>query len=105
MIVITSTVKNMDMLISKAEFLLDEALEMKEQYPSLADAYFDAYNCIKESILSLHDNVVKFIREESKKEIDEKTLSIMNSIWSFEHSLYMEHMKYLEKKEDKYKGL
>ena len=94
----------MDMLISKAEILLDEAIENKEQYPIIAEAYFEAYNCMKDYIFSLHDNIVRFIKEESNKEIDEKTLSIMKNIWNFEHSLYMEHMNYLEKKEDKYKN-
>lgn len=106
MVIIAKTVKNMDMLISKAEYLLDEAIENKIDYPDLADAYFDAYNCVKESVFTLHDEVVKFIKEQSaKKEIDEKVLSVMKSIWNFEHSLYMEHMKYLENKENKYKGL
>ena len=106
MIIIANTVKNMNMLISKAEFLLDEAIENKDEYPLLAEAYFEAYNCVKESVFSLHDNVVKFIKEESNnKDIEESVLSIMKSIWAFEHSLYMEHMNYLEKKEDKYKKM
>ena len=105
MVIIAKTVKNMNMLISKAEYLLDEAIENKEEYPLLSEAYFDAYNCVKDSVLSLHDNVVKFIREKSNEKIDEKVLSIMKSIWNFEHSLYMENMEYLEKKEDKYKNL
>ena len=105
MIIIAKTVKNMDMLISKAEVLLDEAIENKEEYPMLADAYYESYLCIKKSILTLHDNVVKFIREEAIKDKDEGVLSVMKKIWSFEHSLYMEHMKYLENKEDKYKDL
>lgn len=106
MIIIAQTVKNMDMLISKAEYLLDEAIEYKEQYPTLADAYFEAYGCIKESIYTLHNEVVEFIKEQrDKKGIDEKILSVMMSIWNFEHSLYMEHMNYLENKENKYKSL
>ena len=105
MIIIAKTVKNMDMLISKAEVLLDEAIENKEEYPMLADAYYESYLCIKKSILTLHDNVVKFIREEATKDKDESILSVMKKIWSFEHSLYMEHMQYLENKEDKYKNL
>lgn len=105
MIIIAKTVKNMDMLISKAEVLLDEAIENKEEYPMLADAYYESYLCVKKSILTLHDNVVKFIREEATKDKDEGILSVMKKIWSFEHSLYMEHMQYLENKEDKYKNL
>lgn len=105
MIIITKTVKNMDMLISKAECLLDEAIENKEEYPTLAEAYYDSYLCVKKSILTLHDNVVKFIKEEATKDKDEGILSVMKKIWSFEHSLYIEHMQYLENKEDKYNDL
>ena len=47
MIIIAKTVKNMDMLISKAEYLLDEAIENKEEYPTLAEAYYDSYLCVK----------------------------------------------------------
>lgn len=105
MIIIAKTVKDMDMLISKAEYLLDAAIENKDEYPTLADAYYDAYICIKKSILTLHDNVVKFIKEEATKDKDEGVLSVMKKIWSFEHSLYIQHMDYLESKEDKYKVL
>lgn len=105
MIIIAKTVKNMDMLIAKAECLLDEAIENKDEYPTLAEAYYDSYICMKKSILTLHDSVVKFIKEEATKDKDESILSVMRKIWSFEHSLYMEHMKYLENKEDKYKDL
>lgn len=105
MIIIAKTVKNMDMLISKAEHLLDEAIENKDEYPTLADAYYDAYICIKKSILTLHDSVVKFIKEEATKDKDESVLSVMKKIWNFEHSLYIQHMDYLESKEDKYKVL
>lgn len=105
MIIIAKTVKDMDMLISKAEHLLDVAIENKDEYPILADAYYDAYICIKKSILTLHDNVVKFIKEEATKDKDEGVLSVMKKIWSFEHSLYIQHMDYLESKEDKYKVL
>ncbi len=105
MIIIAKTVKNMDMLISKAEYLLDEAIENKEEYPTLAEAYYDSYLYVKKSILTLHDNVVKFIKEEATKDKDEGILSVMKKIWSFEHSLYIEHMQYLENKEDKYNDL
>jgi len=105
MIIIANTVKNMDMLISKAEHLLDEAIENKDTYPTLADAYYDAYLCIKKSILTLHDNVVKFIKEQTTQDNDSSVISVMKKIWNFEHSLYVEHMDYLESKEDKYKKL
>lgn len=101
MIIIAESIKDVNMLIDKAEYLLNKSIEYKQTYPSLSKVYYNVYEDIKGSISSFHKEIVDFIQAQSEKsEIDEKTLSIMKSIWGFEHKQYIDKMNYLKIKEN-----
>lgn len=88
--------------VEDAETYLGRAMDTYEDHPTLSDVYFKIYKDHRSEVTMLHNQVVKFIKEQDKSKFDPKVLETMEMVWSFEHDRIMSRMDYLDVKEKRF---
>ena len=72
-----------------AEKYAKAALEVKAEYPMLADVFYRLAGEEVDHAMRLHGEVVKMIDKAGK---DSPAPAVMKEIWAFEHDLLLEEM-------------
>lgn len=102
MVIIQNISHDIKEKIHDADKDIRKAIDLKHEYPNLANDYYEFSVERMQEAMDLHSEVVKIIDEYKKSYTPTET---MNKLWEFEHKIIMEEADNVKILQEHYKKL